>query len=71
MRFAVLAVLLVTLSACSHTKLTDWSKPGVSVADFNADSKDCQREVNNGGANVLGFAAYNNCMEARGYTRLF
>ena len=75
MRFAVLAVfILVALSACSHTKLTDWDKPGLNMADFYADSKDCQREATNSGVNVLGFSlsnVYNECMEARGYTELF
>lgn len=66
------AFLLVVLSACMHAKLTDWDKPGASLAGFNADSEDCQRAARNSGAVALARpAAYNRCMEARGYTRLF
>jgi hypothetical protein len=73
MRIVVLtSFMVVALCPCVHTKLTDWDKPGASMAEFYADSGDYQREANNSGATVLGLAGiYNRCMEARGYRRLF
>jgi hypothetical protein len=73
MRIVVLtAFMVVALCACVRTKLTDWDKPGASMAEFYTDSGDCQRQANNSGATVLGVAGiYNMCMEARGYRRLF
>jgi len=72
MRAGLTILLLVSLSACVHTKLTDWDKPGVSMMDFYADSNDCQREAKASGTTILGMSrGYNMCMEGRGYTRLF
>jgi hypothetical protein len=68
----LIVCVLVALCGCAHTKLTDWDKPGVSMAEFYTDSNDCQRQANDSGATFLGVAGvYNMCMEARGYRRLF
>jgi hypothetical protein len=70
MRIAILALMMLfSLSACVRNKLTDWDKPGLTMAEFYADSTACQRETS--GALLLGGPTYNRCMEARGYMRLF
>jgi len=72
MRASLTILMLVALGGCAHTRLTDWDKPGISMAEFYSDSNDCQRQANDSGATVLGVAGvYNMCMEDRGYRRLF
>lgn len=79
MRLAVAALFVaMALCGCSRTKLTDWDKPGLSLAEFNTDTTECQREVNQNGSSALERTVitwwnepYNRCMEARGYRRLF
>jgi hypothetical protein len=69
MRITLLAVtLLIALSACARTKLTDWDKPGLTMVEFYADSNACRREATSG-IILLSFV-YNECMEARGYMKL-
>ena len=69
------ALMALVLGACSHTKLTDWDKPGVALNEFNADTASCQREAEERAPGTLEAftwrGVYNMCMEARGYSRLF
>jgi hypothetical protein len=77
-KWVAAVVVLATLSACSHTKSTDWKKPGGSETDFNNDANDCRREINDKGINALGLAGlpvvndyFNTCMLRHGYTKQF
>ncbi len=71
-RNLVLALLLLGLSGCAPTI---WDKPGVTQAEFNTDTYECEKDARQSGYFGGGLAGalrmkkfYGKCMVARGYT---